>query len=258
MASSHTRAHRRGVGGGPLDEIDRLEAPDRSFAGHRDILTRSLARYHFLAPHARGDLLDVGCGRGYGLEALRERTTSQTGVDISLSFLYEASSSYRAASFARTSGDQLPFRANSFDTIIAFEVIEHLEDDLSFLNELNRLARPGGVIAISTPNRLVSSGGQEKPLNPFHVCEYLADEFEALLCRAFTDVALFGQHDKAGERSKRNSLIDRIPIGWKYMLPTHIQGVLSVALRPPLQLADCVFSGGDLDTAQNFVAICKP
>lgn len=258
MAASRTRAPRRGVGDSPFDEIDRLEAPDRSFAGHRDILTRSLARYHLLRPYARGSLLDVGCGRGYGFEVLGEHTTARTGVDLSLEFLREARGSYSSIAFAQTTGERLPFRDRSFDTIISFEVIEHLQDDLGFLEELKRLLRPGGTVALSTPNRLVSSGDRETPLNPFHVREYRFSEFAALLREAFTQVTIFGQHDRAAERSGRTSLIERIPVSWKYLVPTHIQGVVSVALRPPLQLADCIFSADELDRAHTFVALCAP
>jgi SAM-dependent methyltransferase len=258
MAFTHTRAPRPRVGGSSINEIARFEAPDRRFAGHRDILTRSLARYHLLAQHARGDLLDVGCGRGYGFDVLRDHTASHTGVDISLEFLREACSGYRSAAFAQTTGERLPFRAGSFDTIIAFEVIEHLQDDLGFLSELKRLLRPGGVVAVSTPNRLVSSGGQKAPLNPFHVREYLANEFETLLRQAFAGVSMFGQHDRAVRRSGRSSLVDRIPVSWKYLLPSHIQGMMSIALRPPLQLADCVFFSDELDAAHTFVAVCTP
>lgn len=188
---------------------------------------------------------------------LRGRTTRQAGVDISLDFLREAARGYRSVALAQSSGERLPFRAASFDTVVSFEVIEHLHDDRGFLTELRRLLRPGGTIAVSTPNRLVASGGWETPLNPFHVREYLAAEFAELLSSVFTTVALFGQRETVGERSSRSGLVDRIPIGWKYLLPSHVQGVLSVALRPPLQLGDCVFTQDGLDDAHTFVAICS-
>jgi SAM-dependent methyltransferase len=49
------------------------------------------------------------------------------------------------------SGDSLPFRAKSFDAVLAFEVLEHIEDDQQVLDEIARVLRPGGMVAISVP-----------------------------------------------------------------------------------------------------------
>ncbi|MFQ3661411.1 MAG: class I SAM-dependent methyltransferase [Chloroflexaceae bacterium] len=238
-------------------ELEQFEAPDQSFAGHRDILTRSLARYHAVKPYICGDILDVGCGRGYGFDVLQSLDGTRTGLDISLQFLREAQRKYASVSLVQATGELLPFRSRSFDTIIAFEVIEHLDDDVAFLNELKRLIRPGGVIALSTPNRIVSSGGNKQPLNPFHVREYTAEEFRSLLRASFSDVILTGQHEIRKVGSSRNRLVDSIPIQWKYLLPSHIQGVISVLIRPPLQISDCQFTGEDLQSSHTFLAVCK-
>lgn len=257
MIKSSSRQDRHGVGRGVLSEIDRLEAPDRSFIGHRDIITRSLARYHAVLDYTAGQVLDVGCGRGYGFDVLGARSRSQTGVDISLPFLRAARHAYRGAAFAQATGEHLPFRSDSFDTAIAFEVIEHLQDDQGFLEDLRRLVRPGGSVAISTPNRLVSSGASKKPLNPFHVREYSVEEFEGLLQRVFSKVTLLGQHDRTGAPAGRSKLVDRIPVEWKYLLPSHVQGVMSVLVRPALRIEDCVFTSEHYDQAHTFLAICR-
>jgi SAM-dependent methyltransferase len=257
MINPPSRQDRHGVGRGVLTEIERLEAPDRSFIGHRDIITRSLARYHAVLGYTTGQVLDIGCGRGYGFDVLSAHSSSQTGVDISLPFLSAAQRTYRGVAFAQATGEHLPFRSGSFDTAIAFEVIEHLQDDKGFLEDLLRLVRPGGTVAISTPNRLVSSGASKKPLNPFHVREYSIEEFEGLLQRVFSTVTLLGQHDRTGATAGQSKLVDRIPVEWKYLLPTHIQGVMSVMVRPPLRLEDCVFTSEHYDQAHTFLAICR-
>lgn len=199
----------------------------------------------------------MGCGRGYGFDVLRSHTSAQAGVDISHEFLREAQQSYSTVALARTSGEQLPFRHGSFDTVISFEVIEHLNDDRAFLAELKRLVRPGGCVAISTPNRLVASGDQTQPLNPFHVREYTAPEFAQLLSTVFPSFVLVGQHERLETSRGVNRLVDRIPIGWKYLLPSHVQGVLSVALRPPLRIEECQFVPDQLDQAHTLLAICS-
>lgn len=237
---------------------DRLEAPDRKFIGHRDIVIRSLARCHFVAPHVHGALLEVGCGRGYGFEVLAPRATARVGIDLARSYLKEAQFDFPTVSFAQARGTALPFSDSSFDSIVAFEVIEHIEEDLVFLHELKRVARAQGFITVSTPNRFVASGNREKPLNPLHAREYTSTEFYALLSQVFSSVNVFGQHEASGNPVSRNSLINRIPIRWKYLVPPYIQGLVSVALRRPLQMEECRFQAEDLDNAHTFVALCRP
>ncbi len=241
-----------------LSNPDSCEAPDRSFIGHRDILTRSLARYHFVTPHVRGVTLDIGCGRGYGFDVIERNTTTRIGVDVSYDFLKEAQFRYPELSFARASGSLLSFKNASFDTVIAFEVIEHIEEDTAFLYEVKRLIRGDGLVAISTPNKYVSSGTESKPLNPFHVREYTAIEFYNILSKVFSSTIIYGQLEGTHNTRSVDNLIDRIPVSWKYMIPAHIQGFLSVALRAPLRIEDCRFQTEQLDAAHTFIALCRP
>jgi SAM-dependent methyltransferase len=240
-----------------LAETDVLEAPDRNFIGHRDIVTRSLARYHFIAPYICGTLLDVGCGRGYGFDILQQHSNMQVGVDISLDFLRIAQARLSKSMVTQTAGDTLPFLSDSFDAIIAFEVIEHIQNDRGFLLELRRLASNNAFIAISTPNKIIASGSKEKPLNRFHVREYTVTEFYKLLSSVFSTVDLFGQHERSDNPNAVNSFIDHIPIHWKYVLPAHVQDLISVILRPPLRLEDCRFLTDNLERSHTLVALCR-
>jgi SAM-dependent methyltransferase len=239
-------------------ELEHLEAPDQTFIGHRDILVRSLSRYRFVAPHIQGATLDIGCGRGYGFDMIRTHSSCYVGMDISQDFLHAAHRHYPTVSFVQGLGDELPFASHTFDSIISFEVIEHIEDDRTFLREIRRLARPGACIVISTPNRLIASGDTAKPLNPFHIREYLTDEFYDLLSGIFSSVVIFGQSEQSSNASTANSIINRIPMRWKYQIPSHIQGVISVALRPPLRLEDCHFETENLGRAHTLLALCRP
>jgi SAM-dependent methyltransferase len=236
---------------------DRWEAPERGFPGHRDILVQSRARYEFVAPHVRGTLLDVGCGRGYGFEVLAPKSDKQFGIDISPMFLKEARRLFPGIWFACANGDALPVASSSFDTILAFEVIEHAENDQVFLDELKRVARRDALIALSTPNRLISSGDREKPLNRFHNREYTPGEFGKLLKGKFSSVELFGQYERLNNESSRNNFVDRIPIRWKYLVPHLLQTMASVVLRPPLRLEECKFQSSSLEKAPTFLALCR-
>jgi SAM-dependent methyltransferase len=236
------------------------EAPDRKFFGHRDCMVRNMSRYQFIAARANGRCLDIGCGRGYGFDYLKPRCTSCTGVDISEAFLREARAHYPEVSFLHQNAERLPFEDATFDTITSFEVIEHLEDDRAFLKEIARVASRGAVVAISTPNRLIASGAQKKPLNKFHVREYTAEEFRGLLTGAFAEVILYGQSDTTAASTAAtgfvSALLNRIPVHVKYLIPFYLQDLLSVMLRPPLKLEDCRFDLNRFRDAHTLYALC--
>src|SRR5271168_2729657 len=70
-------------------------------------------------------------------------------VDISLSALAKLRG--RGAQVVRSQVSSLPFADGAFDLVCAFDIIEHVDDDDGALSELSRVAKPGGVLLISTP-----------------------------------------------------------------------------------------------------------
>ena len=58
-------------------------------------------------------------------------------------------------------GEDLLFNNESYDLVIAVEGIEHLENQYHFVNECNRILKPGGILIITTPN-IVSFGSRIK------------------------------------------------------------------------------------------------
>ncbi len=74
-----------------------------------------------------------------------------------------------------------------------FQVIEHLWDQPQFVAECARVLRPGGLLMMSTPNRITFSPGRDTPVNPFHTRELNAEELTELLAGAgFRDVSISG------------------------------------------------------------------
>jgi SAM-dependent methyltransferase len=69
----------------------------------------------------------------------------------------------------------------SVDVVVNFQVIEHLWDQPQFITECLRVLRPGGLLAISTPNRITFTPGSDVPVNPFHTRELNAGELRELL-----------------------------------------------------------------------------
>ncbi|MCS7042905.1 MAG: methyltransferase domain-containing protein [Bryobacteraceae bacterium] len=180
--------------------------PRMEFTGERivpgqvepDLFHEHMARYAFarrLARHKR--VLDAACGTGYGSAALAEAADFVAALDISREAVEAAARAYARPnlSFVVARAEQTPFRDASFDLVVAFEVIEHLEDWRALLAEARRLLAPGGQFIVSTPNRLyyAESRAQSGP-NPFHVHEFDYAEFRAALAEFFPSAAIYLQN----------------------------------------------------------------
>jgi len=160
-----------------------------------DLLNEHMARYHFAVRLARAKrVLDAGCGAGYGSAELADVAESVTAIDIAPAAVEYARAHYALPNlaFEQASCTQLPYADGAFDLVVAFEVIEHLENWRDFLQEVRRVLAPAGQLIVSTPNRLyyTESRGTEGA-NPFHVHEFDFDEFTRELKQFFPYVSMF-------------------------------------------------------------------
>ena len=160
-----------------------------------DLLNEHMARYHFAVRLARAKrVLDAGCGAGYGSAELADVAESVTAIDIAPEAVEYARAHYALPNlaFEQASCTQLPYADGAFDLVVAFEVIEHLENWRDFLQEVRRVLAPAGQLIVSTPNRLyyTESRGTEGA-NPFHVHEFDFDEFTRELKQFFPYVSMF-------------------------------------------------------------------
>ncbi len=165
-------------------------------------MNEHMARYTFAARLSRGKrVLDAGCGAGYGSAELALQALSVSGVDVAAEAVEFAREHYQAPNleFAQGSCTALPYGDACFDLVVAFEVIEHLENWREFLLEARRVMAPGGQFIVSTPNKLYyteSRGAQGA--NPFHVHEFEFGEFREELCRIFPHVSMFLENHVEG------------------------------------------------------------
>jgi SAM-dependent methyltransferase len=107
--------------------------------------------FRALADHPSPRVLDIGCGTGFNLEHLRAKGYSRAiGLDLATDALIFCRSR-NLANLACGDGTRPPFRHESFDVIIALDVIEHLDDDRQALREFSRLLRPNGSLIVFAP-----------------------------------------------------------------------------------------------------------
>jgi SAM-dependent methyltransferase len=154
------------------------------------------ARYNWVtALAADRDVLDAGCGVGWGSEVLaRAGARRVLGVDIDERAIADASRrSGDAAEFIVGDLSALPLEPKQFDLVVCFEAIEHVPAPDRAIAELRRVLRDDGVLALSSPNR-----GVYAPGNQFHLRELTSDELEQELRRHFANVAIYRQHTYGG------------------------------------------------------------
>jgi SAM-dependent methyltransferase len=127
------------------------------------------------------DVLEAGFGEGYGADLLAGVARSVIGVDYDESAVHHVQARYPRVRAVRGNLAELPLPDASVDVVVNFQVIEHLWDQSQFVRECARVLRPGGVLLMSTPNRITFSPGRDTPLNPFHTRELNAAELTELL-----------------------------------------------------------------------------
>lgn len=163
-----------------------------------DLWAEHFSRYAFARRYVEGrQVLDAGCGSGYGSAELSLRARSVVGLDVSAEAVEYARRNFASENlkFAAGSCTQIPFRASVFDVVVAFEVIEHLKDYALFLEECARVLTPEGWLIVSSPNRLYYNQSRgETGANPYHEHEFAPEEFVSALRRVFPQASLLVQN----------------------------------------------------------------
>lgn len=127
-----------------------LELGDANYwrATRLKLILWGLERYF---PEPRS-FLEIGCGLGYILGAIAKRHpgVALSGSDIYLESLEHSRRAVPGLELFQADAAQLPFRSE-FDVLGAFDVLEHLEDDVGTLARMFTAARPGGGILVTVP-----------------------------------------------------------------------------------------------------------
>ncbi|GAA2558738.1 class I SAM-dependent methyltransferase [Mycolicibacterium diernhoferi] len=138
--------------------------------------------YQRLADRCAGrDVLEAGPGEGYGADLIAGVARSVVGVDYDEQAVAHIRAKYPRVQMHLGNLADLPLADGSVDVVVNFQVIEHLWDQGQFVGECARVLRPGGLLLMSTPNRITFSPGRDTPLNPFHTRELNAADLTELL-----------------------------------------------------------------------------
>lgn len=163
-----------------------------------EVMLSHLLRYAIAIELCKGKVvLDIASGEGYGSNMLANVASKVIGVDISHGAIGAANIKYAEnrnnLEFIEGSTDSIPTAAGLFDVVVSFETIEHHDRHQEMMAEIKRVLKPGGLLIISSPDKLFYSDIKGIK-NRFHVKELYKDEFKSLLKGSFKNVELFRQN----------------------------------------------------------------
>ncbi|MEW6171421.1 MAG: methyltransferase domain-containing protein [Candidatus Omnitrophota bacterium] len=164
-------------------------------------------------------ILDVGCGDG-------EYTSFFCGKNkvFGLDLQNKIQNKFQPfIEFVTGNAERLPFPNCSFDKVISFDVLEHIQNDIKAVEEIFRVLRKGGYCFLSTPNRnrfsnqLLTLIGRKRnyPLklsdNCIHIREYTKQDLEQKFIKAkFKEIKItpfwFGLRSKYFDLGVENSI----------------------------------------------------
>ncbi len=130
--------------------VERDSTSDADYAAHRLVVKWGKLR----RPEAGDTVLDVGSSIGVVTNALRKYGLRPSGIDVVPEFVEVARERYPDIDFQVAPAERLPFPNESFDYVNMSSLIEHVDDWQASIREAARVLKPGGVLYISTSNRL--------------------------------------------------------------------------------------------------------
>jgi SAM-dependent methyltransferase len=171
-----------------MSKVFTTEITSEDIPSDNPIHQRLLKAYVVAQEYIKGDVLEVGCGEGRGIDLVLPRAKSYSAIDKIADVIDQLKTKYPTGTFFSGNIPPLgPFADNSFDVVITFQVIEHIQDDVSFLKEIHRVLKPGGLVIITTPSRPMSLSR-----NPWHIREYTGKELGDLCKKIFSHVDVKG------------------------------------------------------------------
>jgi 2-polyprenyl-3-methyl-5-hydroxy-6-metoxy-1,4-benzoquinol methylase len=208
----------------------------------------------------KGRLLDIGCARGYLLEAARRRGWDAVGTEISPAAVERARRDFGARVYA--SLEEVAASEEPFDAAIAWHVLEHTVDPVGFLRAATKLLHPGGAFALQVPSyghldEFERRGERVKLVCSVHTLYFEEASLRRTLARAGLEPLWF---DSSDEELFLTAV--SVPAVRPRELPVELGGRLAPErvdrcplcgggeLGPDRGFADPLFPGGELSLAR--------
>lgn len=141
-------------------------------------------------------VLDAGCGMGIGTRLMGQEALGILGIDRNPDNIEAARAFFESPTVKFETMDllALPERPiTTFDVVACLEVIEHVKDYDTVINNLKKFYEPKRrtIFLISSPNRNSDKLGKDRPKNEHHVREWTAGEFYQVMTKHFHSVVMY-------------------------------------------------------------------
>lgn len=198
---------------------ERVSATDMS---DNYVFQRSLLAYLQAADMVSGTVLEIGAGMGYGIKHIAPKADRYMTID---KFPVEIDPAWTNVEFQQMEIPPLSgMEDNTYDYVVSFQVIEHIQDDHQYTKEIHRVLKPGGKFIVTTPNKKMSI-----TRNPWHIREYTIQELKDLLGKYFSTVdanGVFGNKKIMDYYEKNKASVKKITrfdiFNLQYRLPRQI------------------------------------
>jgi SAM-dependent methyltransferase len=206
-----------------------------------------------------GTVLEMGTGEG-GLGSWLARHYDYTGFEPDATSRATADDRLQAAGRGRVIGDRSEISAQRFDMVCAFEVLEHIDDDVGALDEWAAFLRPEGWLLLSVPAHAAQYGPFDERAG--HIRRYERAELTGRLEKAAYRVVRFrsygaglgtvlqyGRNLLARRDAGSPTVEERTSASGRYFQP-HAKSVAfaCATLAAPFRLAQVPFAGTDIGT----------
>jgi 2-polyprenyl-3-methyl-5-hydroxy-6-metoxy-1,4-benzoquinol methylase len=232
------------------------------FIPHQTDPLLALEHYHRYCFASRflnnGRVLDIACGEGYGSAFMSRWASEVLGIDSDAETIDHARIKYSSIpnlAFEIGRCEARREEIGSFDTIVSFETLEHLEEDDQhrFMNTVQQSLNPGGLFIVSSPDA-EEYAAAIKTRNHYHKHELALSELKSFLGAYFRYVHLFAQRvlsfsaiwqmegwqEAPFQYCARTDLLNEIPAGESFSPPLYL-----VALCSSLPIRDEVLARGN-------------
>ncbi len=163
----------------------------------KSVLSEHYSRYYFALKYSlRGRVLNIASGCGYGSEVLKTKNNEIYNGDISENLVAYGNNRYGSYDnqFLKVDAEKMDFPEKFFDTVVSFETFEHIKNYKQFVKGIARVVKKGGMVVVSTPNKLITSPHSQVPPNPFHYKEWIVEDLIKEFKNDFAIIDLAGQH----------------------------------------------------------------
>ncbi len=202
-------------------------------------------------------VLDAGCGDGYGSAYLAKKAKFVYGIDYEPEVVAKAQNKYQADNLKYLPMDalKLEFKDQEFDIVCSFQVIEHIPEELipRYLGQLKRVLKDGGALYLSTLNldKVMKSPLTYKK-NAAHCKEFRLEELQETLSAVFSRITVYGLH-----LSWRHWFYLRLKkSGIFKFVPGRINPV-AIFFQKMIQVDDFKLTRKNLKKASDFICLCQ-